>query len=230
MRLFDRPKLQFELYKFIKDEISKCPSICKLSYDVKLREIQEILFYLIKQLETKVTEIDIIRNYKFLGDIIINEDIGNPFTNNSFDALLINTNKNKLGRFSFGDIVYKVNWKNVQPTGYTKEVSLSSFLVDKYFKEKVSIVFIIKNSSDPNYYSTKNGSNNNMYYLDDKITTEGFQYYFLHYDKLKSGRIGKFYNYYYKVEPNGLLLNLGLRHKKGQLNLIDFGNEKNKTL
>jgi hypothetical protein len=40
------------------------------------------------------------------------------------------------------------------------------------------------------------------------------------------GKRGEYGNFYYEVETNGIMNNLGLRYKLGQLNLNDYKNDK----
>jgi len=213
-----RPDEQFSIYEHIKKDLVQIERLKKCSYQEKLIEVDKILSFLIKQLETKRVEIDIRLRYReVLGELILHEDIGNIFNDNKFDSMILkNDNNPKL--INFGDKILKVNWKNVLPKALTEEVSLTQKSIDEYKNDKISVVFIIKNSSDPNYYRDID----NMYFPDGKITTEGFQYYLLHYNNFDRGKVGQYWNRYYKIENNGILINMGLRYKNTQLTLNEF--------
>lgn len=214
-----RPRKQFDIYQNIKRELANDPEVGKLPYKQKLSYCDQVLCFLIKQLETKRVEIDIrARYHNILGELILHEDIGNPFNDNEFDAFITGKGRNKITKINFGDKVLKVNWKNVQPMALDQNVSLPEYLIKEYTRDEISIIFIVKNSSDPNYYTNVN----NMFFPKNRITTEGFQYYLLPWENYSLGKKGTFNNYYFKIQSNGVMINMGLRFKNGQLTFKDF--------
>jgi len=221
-----RPKFHFEIDKKIKEMIRDNENLMKLPYKEKKKETQQIYYYLQKMVETTLLQHDLEINFnKVLGEIILNDDLGNPLVNNAYDAIITENGRNKVVNVRFcGEKTLKVQFKNLLPMALTKEVSLSRYLVEKYTKENCCVIFMIKNNSDPHYY---NKDVKRLLYLPKGLTSEGFQYYLLPSKNLKEGRIGQHGNYYYEVKPYGLMWNIGLRFKNGQLNIQDFDDEQN---
>lgn len=210
--------LHFKLYEFIKKELPKSfdKPYYTLSEEDKLKELNQQLRFLIKQLETKCCEIDIKLNYKkILGELIMIDDINNIFVDNSFDSLVTNTSRSRDFNLKYGDEVLKVNWKNVTPQALTKEVSFKNNQIKKYIENKVSLILIVKNSNDPNYYT----DHKKLYFPNGKITVDGFQYYLIHYKDLCRGATKKFYNRYFSLDNSDFVKNLGLTYREKQLRL-----------
>lgn len=224
----NRPKKHFELLRVIEENIKKDRELMCMPYEWKYDEIMLIYYYLVKELNTKLAIHGLRKNFKgVLGEILNNDDIGSPLNDNSFDAIITPRGRNKTVKIKFGDEVIKAQFKKSAPKALDRTVSLSPKHVDKYIKGKCDVIFILENSSCPDYYNKK--VKDLLYFKNGKITAMGYQYYLLPYGSLIKGKKGEYGHFYYEIKHNSIMFNIGLRYKNGQLNLNEFGKE-NKTL
>jgi len=214
-------KKHFETVKEFLDKVVN-EEVSRLPYDKKVGYLQDRIYPHIKLLEGYLASLYAIEHFsKEVGPIIVNEDIYNFFNDHNFDACFFTTKFIKYVDKGCN----KINWKMYQPTGIYQEVSLSKNHVDKYIQENISVIFTIRNSSDPNYYSPIG----KMWYPDGKITVDGFQFYLLSYKNMLEGKRKDHGNYYYKVQSNGIMTNLGLRLKNQQTDLDEYKKKDDKS-
>jgi hypothetical protein len=225
----NRPKKHFELLRVIEENIKKDRELMCMDYEWRYDKIMRIYYYLAKELDTKLAIHGLRKDFNgVLGEILNNDDIGSPLNDNSFDAIITSRGRNKIVKIKFGDEVIKAQFKKLEPKALDRTVSLSSEHVDKYIKSKCDVIFILQNSSCPDYYNKK--VRDLLYFKNGKITAEGYQYYLLPYRSLIKGKKGDYGNFYYEIKHNSIMSNIGLRYKNGQLNLDDDFGEENKTL
>lgn len=208
-----RNKLSIDMYNFLKGKLSKEEDIMKKPFNEKMKIVYNILNGFDKQLQTKMCEIYFKNNFKELGHLEMVEDMGNPFCDSSYDAILSNDTRSQSFQSLLGFERIKINWKRSEPTALHGAVSIPEYQLKKYFEQKVCVVFIIKNNSDPSYYTKERKER--MYFENGKYTSEGYQFYFIHYKDLNHGRTSGGC-IYYKLKDNPRLINLGVEYEKNK--------------
>jgi hypothetical protein len=205
----EKEKEGFEVYEDYKKSMKKQVDFNQ-PYNKIISDLGKINAEFLKHIQTKDAELFFNSNFNKFSEYIFHEDMGgSPFHDNSFDGILnIKNTKERTSIVRIQESNIKINWKIVNPTAYSKEVSLTIYQVMKYQRNNIYVVFIIKNNSDPHYYEKE--AKRFMYFPENKISSVGYQFYLLKPQNLLKGRLvqGKKEMYYYKIGGE-LLENFG---------------------